>query len=104
MGLDQKGDSVFRVSRGQNSQWDVNETGFDKPLASFDSEGDACSYANDLARTKQGSKVVVEGRKLIGRLSLPARRLEAVRHQTDLQTWEGEGGRPVPPSVVKPPS
>jgi len=50
----------------------VSEKGFDKPLASFDSEKDACSYANDLAKTKQGSKVVVEGRQLIGRLSLPA--------------------------------
>jgi hypothetical protein len=72
MGLDQKGNIVFRVSRGPNSQWDVNEKGFDKPLASFESEKDACSYANDLARTKEGSKVVVEGRELIGRLSLPA--------------------------------
>ena len=72
MGLDQKGDVVFRVSPGENSQWDVNEKGFDKPLASFDSEQDACSYANDLAKTREGSKVVVEGRKLVGRLSLPA--------------------------------
>ena len=72
MGLDQKGDIVFRVSRGKNSQWDVNEKGFDKPLASFDSEKDACSYANDLAKTKQGSKVLVEERQLLGRLSLPA--------------------------------
>jgi hypothetical protein len=72
MGLDQKGDIVFRVSRGANSQWDVSEKGFDTPLASFDSEKDACSYANDLAKTKQGSKVVVEGRELIGRLGLPA--------------------------------
>ena len=60
MGLDQKGDIVFRVSRGENNQWDVNEKGFDKPLASFDSQGDAFSYANDLAKSKQGSKVVVE--------------------------------------------
>ena len=72
MGLDQKGDIVFRVSRGENNQWDVTEKGFDKPLASFDSEKDASSYANDLARTKQGSKVVVEGRELTGRLSIPA--------------------------------
>ena len=72
MGLDQKGDIIFRVSRGENSQWDVSEKGFDKPLASFDSEKDARSYANDLAKTKQGSKVVVEGRELTGRLSLPA--------------------------------
>ena len=73
MGLDQKGDIVFRVSRGKNSQWDVHEKGLDKPLASFDSQADACSYANDLAKTKPGSKVVVEGRELVGRLGLPGR-------------------------------
>ena len=62
MGLDQKGDLVFRVSRGKNGQWDVSEKDFDKPLASFDSEADARNYANDIAKTKAGSKVVVEGR------------------------------------------
>ena len=72
MGLDQKGDIVFRVSRGENGKWDVCEKGFDKQLASFDSETDACSYANGLAKSRQGAKVVVEGRKLVGRLSLPA--------------------------------
>ena len=72
MGLDQKGGIVFRVARGENGQWDVNEKGFDKPLASFDSEQDACSYANDLARTRQGSKVVIVGRELVGTLRLPA--------------------------------
>jgi hypothetical protein len=71
MGLDQKGDVVFRVSPGENSQWDVSEKGFDKPLASFESEEDARGYANDLAKTKQGSKVVVEARKLVGQLHLP---------------------------------
>lgn len=62
MGLDQKGDIVFRVAQGENSKWDVNEQGFDKPLASFDSEQDACDYANDIAKTKLGSTVVVEKR------------------------------------------
>lgn len=33
-----------------------------------------------------------------------ARRLEAAQHKTDLQTWESEGGSPVRPAVVKPPS
>ena len=74
MRLARKGDVVFQVSRGENSRWDVNERGFDKPLASFDSERDACSYAKDLARTRRGSKVVVQGRELIDRLGLPARR------------------------------
>lgn len=73
MGLDHKGITVFRVSRGENSQWDVGEEGFDKPLASFDSEEIACRYANGLAGTRQGSRVVVEGRKLVGTLHLPAR-------------------------------
>ncbi len=62
MGFDQKGNIVFRISRGENSQRDVNEAGFDKPLASFDSEGDARAYADDLAKTKAGSRVVVESR------------------------------------------
>lgn len=73
MGLDQKGQIVFRVARGANGQWDVSEKGFEKALASFDSEKDACSYANDLAKTKEGSKVVVEGHELVGRLGLPGR-------------------------------
>lgn len=60
MGFDQKGNIVFRVARGKNNKWDVNEKGFDKPLASFDTEQDACNYANDIARTKEGSKVVVD--------------------------------------------
>ena len=61
MGFDQKGDIVFRVSLGKSNKWDVNEKGFDKPLASFDTEKDASIYANDIAKTKKGSKVVVEG-------------------------------------------
>ncbi len=61
MGFDQKGTLVFRVARGNDNKWNVNETGFDKPLASFDNEKDARTYADDLAKTKPGSKVVVEG-------------------------------------------
>jgi len=61
MGLDQKGDVVFRISRGPDGKWDVSEKDFDKPLASFDSEQDARNYANDLAKTKRGSKVVATG-------------------------------------------
>ena len=33
-----------------------------------------------------------------------ARLLEAVQHKTDLQTWESDGGGPVRPAPVKPPS
>jgi len=71
MSLDQKGGKVFRVSRGVNHQWDVSEMGFDEPLASFDAEKDACSYANDLAGTRPESRVVVEGPESIGALRSP---------------------------------
>ena len=33
-----------------------------------------------------------------------ARRHEAVRDTTDLQTWENEGGNSAPPAVANPPS
>ena len=56
MGFDQKGDVVLRV-RQSNNRWDVTEDGMDKPLASFDAEADAVNYANDLAKTKQGTRV-----------------------------------------------
>jgi L-lactate utilization protein LutB len=37
---------------------------FDKPLASFDTEKDACNYVYDIAKTKNGSTVLVEGRRV----------------------------------------
>jgi hypothetical protein len=60
MGFDQKGATVFCVSRGKHNKWDVSEKGFDKPLASFDTEQDASAYAHDIARTKAGAQVIIE--------------------------------------------
>lgn len=57
MGFDQKGETVFNVTLGENNKWDVSETGFDKPLASFDTETEARNYANNIARSKQDSTV-----------------------------------------------
>jgi hypothetical protein len=59
MGFDQRGASVFCVVPGEAGHWDVTEEGFDKPLASFDSTQDAQVYARDLAKTKDGSTVMV---------------------------------------------
>jgi len=59
MGFDQKGSLIFRVARGAAGQWVVTEDGFEKPLASFDAQIDALVYADDLAKTKSGSKVKV---------------------------------------------
>jgi len=57
MGFDQRGSVVIKVQRAQNGKWDVNEIGFDKPLASFDSESLALTYANDIVVSKPGSRV-----------------------------------------------
>lgn len=57
MGFDQKGETVFNVSLGKNNKWDVSETGFEKPLASFDTEADARTYAYDIAKSKKDSTV-----------------------------------------------
>ena len=57
MGFDQKGTAVFCVMPGDAGQWNVLEEGFDKALASFDDRDDAIEYAQDLAETKDGSKV-----------------------------------------------
>ena len=63
MGLDQRGTAVFCVVPGRSGQWDVKEEGFDKALASFDEQEDALEYAQDLAQTKDGSKVKVYDEK-----------------------------------------
>ena len=61
MGFDQKGASVFCVSPGADSQWDVTEEGFEQPLASFKSSAEAQEYARDLARKKEGSTIKLFG-------------------------------------------
>ncbi len=57
MGFDQKGSIVIKVQQSANGQWDVNETGFEKPLATFENKEKALEYANDIAKTKGGSRV-----------------------------------------------
>jgi hypothetical protein len=60
MGFDQKGQVVIRVQRNADGQWDVNEIGFEKPLATFENEPEALEYAQDLAKTKGGTVVQVD--------------------------------------------
>ena len=57
MGFDQKGKSVFCVTQGDGGKWHVSEEGFEKPLATFDTQDDAEEYARDIAATKEGSTV-----------------------------------------------
>src|ERR1035437_9558575 len=56
MGFDQKGGVVIKVQQSVNGQWDVNETGFEKPLATFEIREKAVEYANDIAKKKGGSR------------------------------------------------
>jgi hypothetical protein len=57
MGFDQQGSVVIKVKQAPNGQWDVNENGFERPLATFDSESMAITYANDVVGSKAGSRV-----------------------------------------------
>ena len=59
MGFDQKDTRVLWVERGATGQWVVTEDGSDRPLAYFDAQRDALSYADHLAKTKSGSRVKV---------------------------------------------
>lgn len=59
MGFDQKGSLVFRVARDKTGMWNVNEEGFEQPLASFDTPKDAREYALDIAKSNDGSTVKV---------------------------------------------
>lgn len=57
MGFDQKGTLVFRVARDKTGVWNVQEEGYDQPLASFDTSEDAREYVLDIAKSKDGSIV-----------------------------------------------
>jgi hypothetical protein len=61
MEFDQKGKTAFNVSLGKNNKWDVSETGFDKPLASFDTETNARNFARDIARSRKGFRLELGG-------------------------------------------
>ena len=57
MGFDQKGSTVFCVKHADSGKWEVSEEGFEKSLASFDTQDDAKKYADDLAKVQKGSSV-----------------------------------------------
>lgn len=57
MGFDQKGPLVFCVARDKAGVWNVQEEGYEQPLASFDTSEDAREYALDIAKSKDGSIV-----------------------------------------------
>ena len=63
MGFDQRGPLVYRVARDKTGVWNVQEEGFEQPLASFDTSNEAREYALDIAKSKEGSTVKVYNEK-----------------------------------------
>jgi hypothetical protein len=59
MGFDEKSWSVFRVTFSDTAKWEVRQEGFDKLLASFETQKDAREYARGQAHLKDGSTVKV---------------------------------------------
>ena len=51
----------YKVERARSGHWDVNEEGFEKPIASFPDKDDAVDYAHRLAGTKNSAEVQVRG-------------------------------------------
>lgn len=56
-----EGKVFYRVERSDTGQWEVNEEGFEKPIASFSLKDDAVDYAHRLAETKNAAEVRVGG-------------------------------------------
>ena len=54
-------DSPFvLVGRAPDGRWGVFQGDFDKPQTSFDELRDACNYANELAKTRINSMVLIQ--------------------------------------------
>jgi len=61
---DQKRDSPFvLVARAADGRWRVFQQDFDKPLAAFDELQEACDYANELAKSRMDSMVLIGKRR-----------------------------------------
>lgn len=57
MQFDDKAAIFILVRRTPDGCWDVNETDFKRPLASFENRQSALEYARDIAKTKSGSVI-----------------------------------------------
>jgi hypothetical protein len=50
---------VYYTVELRSGQWEVNESGFVKPIASFSVKRDALAYARELAKTKEAAEIRV---------------------------------------------
>jgi len=57
---DEQRDSPFvLVAYAPDGRWGVFQRNFDQPQASFDEMQEACNYANELAKTRMDSMVLI---------------------------------------------
>ncbi|HXC37612.1 MAG TPA: DUF2188 domain-containing protein [Burkholderiales bacterium] len=54
-----EGKVCYTVEQSRSGQWEVNEGGFVKPIASFSSKRDALDYAHKMAQTKEDAEIRV---------------------------------------------
>jgi len=57
--IDQRDCPFVLVARAAGGRWGVFQQDFDRPQAVFDDMQEACDYANELARTRIGSIVLM---------------------------------------------
>jgi hypothetical protein len=60
--VEQKVSPFVLVACAPDGRWGVFQRDFDKPQASFDELQEACDYANEIARTRIDSMVLIRKR------------------------------------------
>jgi hypothetical protein len=54
--------ATFHVDLSRHGYWEIREQGGSRSLGAFVEEEDACAFADGLARTCEGARVLVNGR------------------------------------------
>jgi len=57
MEIDQKSGVLIQVRQVNDTQWEVNETGTQTPLGTFETQEKALEYATDISKSTAGSRI-----------------------------------------------
>nr|WP_315481710.1 DUF2188 domain-containing protein [uncultured Undibacterium sp.] len=57
MEIDQKSGVLIQVRQVNDTQWEVNETGTQTPLGTFEIQEKALEYATDISKSTAGSRI-----------------------------------------------
>lgn len=57
MEIDQKSGVLIQIRHVTDTQWEVNETGTQTPLGTFETRDKAFDYATDISKSKPGSRI-----------------------------------------------